>query len=345
MSRSRGESRDEVSPRAATGTKSSGDGVPGPERPELESLWSSVYGGVTKVKLGICVPNDADLALPPYAAEEKGFFADEGLSVETVSFQGGADLVKGIVGGSVDFGVCTGMDAVSANANGIPMKVVAGIGGTNPSRLQVPTSSDITDITKLDPSTTFGIARFGGVTDFVARLTADRAGIPADQFKAAAIGPDGLTAAVESGGGDIDVFQWVPNSAITFETEDKLRTVAEVADVFPDDQYSAVIAQPDYISAHADTVRAFLTAIFQGVKLMQDDRAFGEQAFIDRLKVSKENAPAVYDATVPRWSATGEVSTSGLETYAEYLPKLDISENSPSLSDVYTDEFLPVETK
>lgn len=297
-----------------------------------------------KLKAGICVPNDADLALPPYVAQENGFFTDAGLEVEIVSFQGGADMVKGIVGGSVDIGVCGAIDAVAASAKGIPMKIVAGIGGTNPSRLMVPPSSAVTDITKLDADTTFGIARFGGVTDFVARLTSDRAGVPADKFKAAAIGPDGLTAAVEAGGGDIDVFQWVPNSAITFESQGKLRTVAAVADVFPEDQYSAVLAQPDYISSHKAVVSSFLTAIFQAVTLMKEDRAFAEKAFADRLNVPKENLAAVYDATVPRWSGAGEVSTAGLETYAKFLPMLGLAKESPSLSDFYTDEFLPVKT-
>ncbi|WP_344782417.1 ABC transporter substrate-binding protein [Microbacterium kribbense] len=299
---------------------------------------------LTKLKAGICVPNDADLALPPYVAQESGFFTDEGLDVEIVSFQGGADMVKGIVGGSVDVGVCGAIDAVAASAKGIPMKIVAGIGGTNPSALMVPDSSTISDISELDAATTFGIGRFGGVTDFVARLTSDRAGVPSDKFKAAAIGPDGLTAAVEAGGGDIDVFQWVPNSAITFESQGKLRTIATVADVFPEDQYSAVLAQPEYISSHKEVIGSFLAAFFQAVTLMKEDRGFAEKAFVERLNVPQENVGAVYEATVPRWSDAGEVSTAGLETYAEFLPMLGLAKTSPSLSDFYTDEFLPVKT-
>lgn len=303
---------------------------------------SADAGASHQITIGLDVPNDADLLLPTQAAQDLGYFGDEGLRVKVVSFQGGADLVKAMVGGSVQIGVATGIDAVAAAAKGVPMRVVSGIGATNPSHLMVPPDSSIHDIAKLSPDTGFGIARFGGVTDFVARLTAERAGIPKDQVKEVAIGPDGLMAAVEAGGKDIGVFQWVPNSALTFEANGKLRTVAKVADVFPEDQYSAVIVQPKFIESDRETVTKTLTALYRAIGKIKSDRAYGEKLLVDRLKVDQANVSKVYDETVPRWSNTGKVSTAGLETYAKHLPQLKVAPKSPSLNEFYTDEFLPV---
>ena len=60
---------------------------------------------------------------PLYIAQEKGFFAEEGLNVEFY-YAAAADIVKNVAAGNVEFGFPNADAVVAAKAQGIPVKVV-----------------------------------------------------------------------------------------------------------------------------------------------------------------------------------------------------------------------------
>lgn len=64
--------------------------------------------------------------VPLYAAQQKGFFAEEGLDVEMVSFQGGAAMISAMVAGEFAFGETSIVAPILARAQGIDVKVVVG---------------------------------------------------------------------------------------------------------------------------------------------------------------------------------------------------------------------------
>ena len=58
-----------------------------------------------------------------YEAQEKGYFAEEGLNVEFY-YAAAADIVKNVAAGNVEFGFPNADAVVAAKAQGIPVKVV-----------------------------------------------------------------------------------------------------------------------------------------------------------------------------------------------------------------------------
>lgn len=60
---------------------------------------------------------------PLYIAQEKGFFAENGLNVEFY-YAAAADIVKNVASGNVEFGFPNADAVVAARAQGIPIKVV-----------------------------------------------------------------------------------------------------------------------------------------------------------------------------------------------------------------------------
>ena len=60
---------------------------------------------------------------PLYIAQEKGYFAEEGLNVEFY-YAAAADIVKNVAAGNVEFGFPNADAVVAAKAQGIPVKVV-----------------------------------------------------------------------------------------------------------------------------------------------------------------------------------------------------------------------------
>jgi NitT/TauT family transport system substrate-binding protein len=60
--------------------------------------------------------------LPITIAERKGFFADEGLAVEVIDFNGGAKAVQALVGGSADMAAGSFEHVVATSAKGQPIQ-------------------------------------------------------------------------------------------------------------------------------------------------------------------------------------------------------------------------------
>lgn len=81
-------------------------------------------GSDGKVTLKVGVLPIANLA-PFYVAVNEGFFDDQGLKVEPVVQQGGAEVVASLVSGALDVGWSATTGTVITAAQGPPIKVVA----------------------------------------------------------------------------------------------------------------------------------------------------------------------------------------------------------------------------
>ena len=102
--------------------------------------------GGTKVGLGV-IPI-VDVA-PVYLGKAKGFFSSRGIDLTLVQEQGGALIVKGVLGGKYQFGFSNMTSLMAAEVGGAPLKVVAngvastGRAGRDFSAIVVPFGSPI----------------------------------------------------------------------------------------------------------------------------------------------------------------------------------------------------------
>jgi NitT/TauT family transport system substrate-binding protein len=80
----------------------------------------------TKVTVGVPHKVLFDVSVPVYVAQEKGFFKEAGLEVDTVFTKGGGENVQSVVAGDVNIGLATGFFAIlSAFAKGAPINVAS----------------------------------------------------------------------------------------------------------------------------------------------------------------------------------------------------------------------------
>lgn len=92
-----------------------------PEAAEEVSVVSDKALKTVSIQIdGAAVPYYA----PLYMAQEKGFFAEEGLNVEFY-YAAAADIVKNVASGNVEFGFPNADAVVAARAQDIPVKVVS----------------------------------------------------------------------------------------------------------------------------------------------------------------------------------------------------------------------------
>ncbi|WP_221350811.1 ABC transporter substrate-binding protein [Streptomyces beigongshangae] len=84
--------------------------------------------GTTRVKVGV-IPI-VDVA-PLYLGQKKGFFGSRGIELETVSAQGGAAIIPGVVSGQFQFGFSNTTSLMIAQVKGVPVKSVVNGAASN----------------------------------------------------------------------------------------------------------------------------------------------------------------------------------------------------------------------
>lgn len=79
-------------------------------------------GGVDVVKVGVIPTTDTATV---YIAQDEGFFADEGLKVETQVIQNAASIVPSVLNGQLDVGTAATPPFLTAGEKGLPLKAIA----------------------------------------------------------------------------------------------------------------------------------------------------------------------------------------------------------------------------
>jgi ABC-type nitrate/sulfonate/bicarbonate transport system substrate-binding protein len=295
--------------------------------------------GTSELTLGLVVDKTFEHGVVPKIIKEVGCFEDEGLVVDLVAFQGGADLVKGILSDAVDVGAATGFDPPSAVAKGVPMKAFYGVAELSPFVVITGADSDIEDYSDL-VGKDVGITRFGSATDFVVRVLADKAGSPEGITPVPLGGAAEQTAALQRG--DVDAFVWSTEVGLALEASGDGKIVTRFADVMESDQYGVLMAKPDFLETKADVAEAVVAAYTCGIEWMQDEgnREEGVSMTAEFLEVEESVADATYEELVGHLNPEGTMNTEGLENLAAALPDLGLADSVPDLEEFYTDEFV-----
>ncbi len=78
-----------------------------------------------RIKFGTFLKGHPVSYLPVFAAEEKGYWKENGLQAEWVPFRGSGALMRGIAAGAVSIAVSTGAGVLQAAARGVPVVAVS----------------------------------------------------------------------------------------------------------------------------------------------------------------------------------------------------------------------------
>ncbi len=295
------------------------------------------------VTVGLVVDKTFEHAVIPKITKEVGCFEEEALEVEIVAFQGGADLVKGILSDAVDIGAATGFDPPAAAAKGVPMKAFYGVTERSPFVAIAAPGSGVDSVEDL-VGKKVGITRFGSATDYVVRVLADDVGSPGG-ITAVPLGgnPADQLAALKRG--DIQAFIWSTEVGFSLEESGDGKIIESFADVVGEDQYAVLMAQPDYLQEQSATVERFVQAYECGLSWMQDEanREEGVRLTAQFLEVEESVAEATYEELVDGLTPSGEFNTAGLKQIASVLPDLELAERVPELDEFVADDFVPVD--
>lgn len=192
-----------------------------------------------------------------YAAEQNGYFAEEGLDVSFIEGGPEVDFITPVVEGTAQFGIAQPADLILARADGKPVRSIAVIYRRSPIVFFALADSGISR-----PQDFVGKQiRSAGTTDWTLRALTNKVGIAPEQYETVYL-PSDLD---RFASGDIPVWSGFIN-VFTLEVQ---RAGYEVNIIFPDDYgihfYGDILITTDeLIQKNPDLVQRFVRATLRG---------------------------------------------------------------------------------
>ncbi len=151
----------------------------------------------TKVVGGVAAFNEA--LLPVFAARDKGYFEQQGITLELVDFKGGGPAVQALAGGSIDVCFCAADHVIRLRARKQPAIILIGLDTFHSYALVAKSSSPANDLAGLKGKR-IGITAPGSLTDNSIRYSIKQLGLsPERDFEISGAGVGAaMQAAIDS---------------------------------------------------------------------------------------------------------------------------------------------------
>lgn len=228
---------------------------------------------------------------PSIIAEAKGYFADQDLDVEFVSFQAAQPMAVAIASGDVDFG----MTAISGGLISLADKgVVKIIGGALQETPEIDGQKILASKAAFDDGVktpadlkgrSFGITTTGSSFHYMAHKIADKEGFDRSEIKVKPLQKvPAVIASLKSG--QIDAWSIVPNIAGALTSGPEVVEIGRVSDYIDNYQVTTVFTSTANVTDKPDLVKRFLAGLSNGI-------ADYNAALVDKTMSEEETAEIV----------------------------------------------------
>lgn len=280
---------------------------------------------------------------PFYVAQEKGFFADQGLDVE---FQHGfeTDFLKLVAVDEIPFAVGSGDQVILARAQDLPLTYVAAWYNKFPVVVFALQSAGLSEPAALEGR------RVGIPGLFGASLVAWKALVYAAGLDETAVTLDsiGFTQAVAVSEGRVDAaIDYIVNGPVQLQSAGEAVDVIAVSD-YIDLPSNGLIASDKTIAERPDLVQKMTNAMLQGISytLANPDEAFAisiaaiPEAGGDNEAINR----AIFDASLDLWQTTPEAlglsDPAAWEQAATFMAEMGLVDRKLPAETLFTNRFV-----
>ena len=275
--------------------------------------------------------------LPYRIAIAKGFFRDQGLSVEQIFVRGGPTAIAALVSGNVDFGSIGGAQApIRSNARGLDLRILASLSNyTNYTLLGSKDTRSIEDLR----GKIIGVTGAGAYSDFAIRIFLKRHNIDPDRdVTLRAIGGTALRAiALERG----------VISAAPFTAEDTIRLldkgypmIVNLNEALRIPQ-SILVTRGEMLEKNPDTAKRFLKAMILGMQVAKHNKKEAIQiGFASGLPGEPELISRSYDLFSPGYAGDLSIAQEGIQIMLDEDIRAGVVDKKFTLERVVNDRIL-----
>ena len=222
----------------------------------------------------------------PWYAFEKGIFKENGLDVDLQSINGGAQTSAALLAGGIQIGQFGGAEALSANAGGADLVVVANLAPVYPYKLYV--QKNIKTIADLKGKKV-GVSNAGGSSDIATRAALKSAGLDPDKdVIIVAVGSHAnRTAALLAGSIDAGVDDPPEDLELV---KAGLVALIDLAATKSPAANTGVIMSRAFLNANKDTVQAYIDSLTIARAKMKADKAGAIAVLAKYFKITDQAA-------------------------------------------------------
>ncbi|MHA6631631.1 ABC transporter substrate-binding protein [Pseudonocardia sichuanensis] len=247
---------------------------------------------------------------PFLVADELGFFEEEGLTPELVSFPGGTDTVRGIASG-IPFGMPATLPGLIAyQAGQDDLRMVSGAVNVATVNFLVPANSDIRSIEDLRGKK-IAVSQPGSITTYFAnRIVQEQGLVPGEDVEILNVGgaPDAWVA-TEQGVADV---AWssppISNSLMADGSARVLFETSEYVTAWVDNTYWTT---QEFIDESPEVVEAILRALQKSFMAIKEDPDRAAPAYAARAEIEEQVARSALEQIAPALSL--EFDMPGIE--------------------------------
>lgn len=249
-------------------------------------------------------------AAPFLVAAELGYFEEEGLDLELVSFPGGTDTIRGIAGG-MPFGMPATLPGLIAYQKGErDLRLISG--GYNEASVSfiVPADSEIQGTDDLEGKK-IAVSQPGSITTYFAtRISTEQGLVPGETVQILNVGgpPDAWTAA-EQGVADV-AWSALPLSE-SLISSGEARLLFETSEFVPNWADNTYWTTQQFIDESPDTLQAWLRTMQKAMTAIREDLDTAAPAYAAAAELEESVARAALEQAGPAFSL--EIDMTGIE--------------------------------
>jgi NitT/TauT family transport system substrate-binding protein len=270
-------------------------------------------GKPEKTDLTIGLPLTTSTLLPIYVAEKEGYFKEEGLNVRVVAFNGGTDLVRAMISGSVDVGLTSLPDVTVGMKAQQPIKVF--YGGFNMGVFDWYAVKSIKSMADVKGKR-FGVSRLGSSTDFLTRYALKKNGIdPASVQIIQGGGSAPRLSAMEAGQLDVNILATPEKFIAADKGYNLIYKQTQIASDYP---FHVFFATESFLKDKPNSVKALLRGFVKGVRKAKADKPAAIKVLEEAVKLDAKYASRAYDDFINNIYEDGRMpSENGMKTFWE----------------------------
>lgn len=244
-----------------------------------------------KLVLAMAVTPPNLVHIPPYLAKDLGYFKEEGLDVDIVSFEGGIGSLRAMIAGSADVALTSGDPPILARAQGAPIRMIL---STSPLLEAVMTvRGNIKEIKDLKGKN-IGIQEPSGFADIFSRRLLARAKINPDEVQFISTSTAGRVPALVTGQVDTGVLH-VEQAIRAIKRAPTLRNLVNFWEIFPDALYNVIVTQEKTLKEKRELIEAFVRAVIKANRYIYKNKRETLDAASELTGYTLEELDSAYD--------------------------------------------------
>lgn len=303
------------------------------------SLLLAVQGlAAEKVTFATHIRSNPHFLLPPLAAKEKGYWQEEGLEVNWVTFTSATSMQRAVAAGSVEMGTDGVIGLIRGASAGLPVVAVAQP-LSDTFYFWVLTTSRIKGSQDLKGARVV-VDRFGATIDALSRVTLAALGLEKDAKMISGGGTPERNAALKAG--VVDISSGTLFTMLPLLVKEEVRAVVKLNDYAPEGIGAEVIySRRDTLQKSLEAVKKTVKGFLRGAELVMADKDWALAKMKGEVRYDETAARIAYPEL--KYDLKAAINPSVFQTALDFLIKYKLvaREKVPPLDRLYMRGLTP----